>query len=146
MRLDCDDLQSYGSLELTDGKNLLAFQDICHSPREAQRGSYNTLCRVKVVSGEFAGAGEWECDWKDLLRFAEELEQLYLFQQREVKFEDIEWGNWLEFTINKTGQILISGFLYGTDAGAHTLKFEFRTDQTYLKPFLQQLKRLSNGN
>lgn len=139
MRYDSGDLQSYGSLEWKDGRNLLAFRDILHSPKQAQEGHYNTAFHVKVISGEYAGLGEWECDWNALRQFGEELEELYQFQRNEVEFRDIEWGNWLRFALKRTGQINVSGFLQYVD---HELKFEFCTDQTTLKPFLQRLRQI----
>lgn len=142
MRYDNGDIKRYDPVELRDVKNLLAFRDICHSPEDARLSSYNTECYVKVVSGEFSGLGEWECDWKDILRFTEELEEMYQFRRREVEFRDIDWGNWLKFTLDRTGHIEISGLLRGRDGGTHTLTFEFRTDQTALAPFLRQLKEL----
>lgn len=142
MRDDCGKILRFDPVELCYGENLLAFRDICHSPEDARLGSYNTECYVKVVSGEFTGLGGWECDWKDILRFAEEIEEMCEFRRREVEFRDIDWGNWLKFTLNKTGHIEISGLLRGRDSGAHTLTFEFRTDQTALAPFLRQLKGL----
>lgn len=136
---DDNDLRHYGPLELHSGTDLLAFLDIRYSPKDAMEGCYNTACYVKAVSGEFSGLGDWECDWKDLLRFGEELAELYCFQRNEVEFQDIEWGSELKFTLTKLGHIVISGYLRHYD---HTLAFEFRTDQTALKPFLQQMKQL----
>ena len=140
MRYEKDDgLQRYGPLELKSGTDLLAFREIQYSPRDALEGSYNTVCHVKVISGEFSGLGEWECDWKALLRFGEELEELYHFQRNEVEFRDIEWGNWLKFALRRTGHIDISGFLQCID---HSLKFALQTDQTMLKPFLESMRQL----
>lgn len=142
MRHDPDKLPRYGPCELRYGADLLAFQDICYSPEDAVGGNpYNTVCRVKVVSGEFSGLAEWEFDWEKFLRFAKELEQLYYFQCQEVELQDIGYGSWVRFTLHKTGQLMICGLLYG-DAREHTLEFAFRADQTALKPFLQQLKQL----
>lgn len=142
MRDDCGIILHFNPVELRHGENLLAFRDICHSPEDSRLGSYNTECYVKVVSGEFSGLGGWECDWKDFLQFAEELEQMYQFQRQKVEFLDIDWGNQLRFILYKTGQIEVSGLLRGRDGGAHTLTFEFRADQTALALFLKQLKQL----
>lgn len=129
----------FGPWELRNGENLLAFRDICYSPEDAVDGNpYNTACQLKVISGEFAGAGGWECDWQDFIRFSVELEQLYYFQCQEVEFRDIEWGNWVKFAIDKLGGVTVSGHLYGV---SQTLEFEFRADQTALQPFVQQIKQ-----
>ena len=142
MRDDYGELLRFDPVELRYGENLLAFRDIRHSPEDARLGSYNTECYVKVVSGEFAGLGGWECDWKDIFQFTKDLEKMCQFQLHEVEFRDIDWGNWLKFILHKTGQIEVAGLLRGRDGGAHTLTFEFRIDQTVLKPFLHQLKQL----
>ncbi len=135
-------LQRYGPWELRDGGNLLAFRDICHSPGEAHAGNpYNTVCQLKVVSGEFAGVGEWECDWQDVHTFVQELERLYHFQRQEVEFRDIEWGNWLKFQMDRTGHVTVTGRLYG-GMSMQTLEFHFRTDQSALQPFLQQMRQV----
>lgn len=144
MVYDCDrdEVQRYGPFELRDGENLLSLREIRYSPTDAQIGCYNTVFSVKVISGEFAGAGDCECDWKEFLRFVAELNELYDFRRYEVEFRDIEWGSWFKFLINKAGNLTISGHLYG--ATLQTLDFAFRTDQTALRPFLQQiLKQLS---
>lgn len=133
-----DGIQRYGPWELRDGENLLAFWDILHSPREAAMGScYNTVCQWKVISGAFAGMGEWECDWQAFVNFSVELEQLYYFQRQEVELRDIEWGNWIRFTMDRTGHLTISGHLYK----GQTLEFEFGADQTALQPVLSQMKQ-----
>lgn len=133
-----------GPWELCYGKDRLLFQDICHYPEDAADGNpYNTTCRVRVVSGGFSGTSEWEFDWKEVSRFAMELEQLYHFQRQEVEFQDIGYGSTVKLTMQKTGQLTVSGLLYG-EALIQTLTFEFHADQTALSPFLQQLKQGCN--
>ncbi len=135
-------LSRFGHCELHYGTDLLDFGDIWYSPKDAVGGNpYNTLCNVNVVSGEFAGRGEWECDWKAFIRFAEELEQLYCFQRQEVEFQDIGYGSTVRFVLHKIGQLTISGLLRGNAPG-NSLTFEFRADQTSLSCFLQQLKQM----
>lgn len=142
MRCDPDQLPRYGHCELRCGTDILDFVDIRYSPEDAVNGNpYNTLCNVKVVSGEFAGLGEWEFDWKDFGRFVKELEQLYAFQRQEVEFQDIGYGSKVKFILHRAGRLTVSGLLYG-DARGHSLTFEFQGDQTSLHPFLQQLKQI----
>lgn len=146
MVYDCDrdEVQRYGPFELRDGENLLSLRDIRYSPEVAQMGYYNdTEFSVKVVLGEFAGVGDFECNWKEFLCFVAELKELYDFRRYEVEFRDIEWGSWLKFVMSRWGHLTISGHLYG--ATLYTLDFdEFRTDQTILQSFLQQImKQLS---
>lgn len=135
-------IRHYGPFELHDGENLLSLRDIRYSPADAQITSCNTVFQVKAVSGEFAGVGEFECGWADFLRFVSEVNELYHFKRYEVEFRDSEWGNWFKFSISKLGSMTISGYLYGE--GMQTLDFWFRTDQTVILPFLQQImKQLS---
>lgn len=133
-------LRNCGSCELRFGENLLAFQDIRCDFDDPYwgRGCYDTEWLLQVRSEGFSGIGYWGCGWKDLCRFAEELRELYGFQRREVEFRDSEYGCWFKLTMKKTGQIAISGVLYG-ECRNQTLSFEFRADQTAIKPFFEQL-------
>lgn len=130
----------YGPWELHAGHNCLRLEEICYSPEDAQISPCNTILHIKVVSGEFSGRGEFECDWADLLRFVSGLNELYHFEHDEVEFRDIEMGAWLKFCMKRTGHLTISGHLYG-GTPLHALEFEFWTDQTVLGPFLQQIMK-----
>lgn len=132
-------IQHYGPFELHDGENLLSLRDIRYSPADAQMTSDNTVFQVKAVSGEFAGVGEFECDWEDFLRFVSEVNELYHFKRYEVEFRDSEWGNWFKFSMSKLGSMTICGYLYGK--GMQTLDFWFKTDQTVILPSLQQIMK-----
>lgn len=106
-------MKEYGPFELRDGENLLSLWDIRYSPEDARISSYNTVFQVKTVSEGFSGLGEFECDWTELLRFVSELNGLYHFERDKVELRDIEWGNWLKFSMNRTGHLTVSGHLYG---------------------------------
>ncbi len=128
--------------ELRYGADSLTLEDICYYPEDAVNGNpYNTICQVEVVSGGFAGAGEWEFDWTKFLHFVAEVEELYRFQRPEVELLDICYGSRVKLTMDKTGKLTVSGKLYGDTMG-QVLEFQFPADQTALEPFLRQLKQV----
>ena len=69
------------------------------------------------------------------------MEDLISFKRKDVTFCEIGYGNTIEFKIDRTGHIEVSGEIRG-DAGSHRLKFEFMTDQTVFPKFINELKSL----
>ena len=123
--------------------NEISISAFCHHAEEARSGNpYNTTFWMHVVSDDFSGAGEWECDIRALGVFAEELEELYRFRRSQVTFLDIGYGSRLRFTAaDRTGHIQVDGTLFGS-ARVHSLTFEFLADQTTLGRFVQELRKL----
>ena len=99
---------------------------------------YNTTFNVKVISGNFTGASEFEYNIKDFIRFVKEIRGLYDFKLRRVELNDICYGSNIQFCLDKTGHITISGTIYG-NAMEHSLTFIFTTDQTAIEIFCKPL-------
>lgn len=99
---------------------------------------YNTTFNVKVISGDFTGVSEFEYNIKDFIRFVKEIRELYDFKLRQVELNDICYGSNIQFCLDKTGHITISGTIYG-NAMEHSLTFIFTTDQTGIEVFCKSL-------
>lgn len=99
---------------------------------------YNTTFNVKVISGDFAGISEFEYNIKDLICFVKNIKDLYNFKLNFVELNDICYGSNIQFCLDKTGHIAISGTIYG-NCMEHSLTFEFITDQTAIETFCKSL-------
>ena len=123
--------------------NYIEIRDFRHYINEEQNGNpYNCSFDIKVKSGAFTGIADGcECDYKELQKFIEALEDLISFKRKDITFFEIGYGNKIEFKCDKTGHVKISGEIQG-DAGSHFLKFEFFTDQTVFPKFINALKNL----
>lgn len=130
------------SFELSHCDNSVSIYDLEYSPSDAESGNpYNTTFYIKVVSGLFSGVGDCEYDMKEFVAFARQINELYDFRRPSVKLHDICYGSWVNFEMDKTGYLTISGEIYGS-AMVHSMKFEFYADQTSLKGFVNSLKKL----
>lgn len=122
------------------GNNLLEIIDFIHYPEEVKRGNpYNSTFNLKIVSGVFSGVSPCEYDIKDFSKFICELEEMYQFKRESVELKDICYGTNVLFSMDKLGQIEISGTIYG-EAMIHEMKFEFNIDQTVIPRFIGELK------
>ena len=123
--------------------NYLEMTDFCHNIDDEKNGNpYNCSFDIKVRAGLFSGfADGCECDYKELKRFIQALEDMLLFKINEVNFVEICFGNKLSFKCDKTGHINVSGELKDSE-GCCCLKFEFMTDQTVFPDFINTLKLL----
>lgn len=99
---------------------------------------YNTTFNVKVVSGDFTGFSEFEYNIKDFIRFIKEIRELYAFKLNQVELNDICYGSNIQFCLDKTGHITVSGTIYGNSM-EHSLTFIFTTDQTAIEIFCNSL-------
>lgn len=126
-----------------DDSKQLSFNNVEVSSKDIAIGNpYNTIFRVSVVSGEFAGAANFECDFSDFKRFINEISELYNFHRTEVKIDDTCYGAFILFRLDKTGHLSVSGTLYGVGM-VENLSFQFDTDQTALEEFCTSLSNAS---
>ncbi len=100
---------------------------------------YNCTFTAKVVSNRFRGIAECECDYKEWLKFVDNLDKLYNFKINEVTLNDISYGSKVNFHLGNSGHLNISGILYGEHA-EQSLHFTFTADQTCLVKFIDELK------
>lgn len=131
-------MKSYSIVTGNPSKQLI-ISNIRVSVEDVNIGNpYNTTFKVNVISGDFAGASEFEYNIKDFLEFVRDIKDLYDFKLKLVELNDICYGSYVQFSLSKTGGLTISGTIFGT-AMEHSLKFEFTTDQTAIETFSNSL-------
>jgi len=133
-----DDMKTY--LLHADTTREISISDISISDEDYNAGNpYNTTLSVKIKSGEFTGRGSFELDIADFCTFAKELFGLYTNLSGKVLLRDIGYGSLMDFeAVDKIRHIQISGEIFGY-ASVHSVKFEFRVDQTELRLFCKRL-------
>lgn len=120
--------------------NFLKITDFMYVTEDPE--PYNCSFDMLVKSGLWAGcAVGCECGYLTIKTFVTELEELNDFQRKAVAF-DAGYGNSLLFEMNEMGHLEISGEIHG-NAGACYMKFCFQADQTVLKDFIRQLKKMT---
>lgn len=128
--------------QLIQEGNLFGIDDFSYSREDAESGNpYNTTFALYIRSGYFAGVSSCEYDIKEFRRFIAELKEMYNFSKTTVLFHEISYGSFAEFCMDRTGQLRITGEIYG-DGKDHMLTFSFCVDQTSLKPFITELDNL----
>ena len=132
-------MSCYYLQEEENNKELL-IDNIFISNEDYKAGNpYNTTFRVKVKSGYFAGAGDFELDIADFCTFSKELFNLYNNLSGKVSLNDVGHGSFLQFeAIDKIGHIQICGEIYG-EAQSQVVKFAYEIDQTELQEFSKNL-------
>lgn len=125
------------------GKNFPEITNFKYYPKEAVGGSqYNTLfdLRVQSMDGIFSGVGDFEVDIKQIVQFANELDEMYALKRRSVKLESLTGDEEeIVFIMEKTGQLTVCGTITNF---THTMKFEFKADQTALPMFIKGIKEI----
>ena len=125
------------------GDNYIEFTDLCYFPEEAKRyNPYNCTAVLTVRSNGFAGVSPCDFDMRELIRFTDELRKMYDFKLNSTGIQEIGYGGTLDFSLDHTGHIRISGDVFGY-AMQHELKFEFEADQTSLAPFIAGLRQFT---
>ena len=101
--------------------------------------SSNTIMTVSVTSDGFFAKADMDIDIKEFAAFANKLSAVYesLSGTATIK-EPYGHQKFITFSADKTGCITVKGFLCD-DLKNNELRFENNFDQTYLKPFSQQL-------
>jgi hypothetical protein len=101
--------------------------------------SSNTIMTVSVTSDGFFAKADMDIDIKEFAAFANKLSAVYesLSGTATIK-EPYGHQKFISFNADKTGYITVKGFLCD-DLKNNELRFENNFDQTYLKPFSQQL-------
>lgn len=118
----------------------IAISNISISDEDYETGNpYNTTLNIQIKSGGFEGIGNFELDIADFCTFCKDLFCLYKKLSGKVLLNDIGYGSFLEFeVIDRIGHIQVCGEIYG-EARIHSVKFEFRIDQTDLLSFSKNL-------
>ena len=134
--------EKYPPAKLIYGNNILAVEYFDLRKSEADRGNpYNTAFCLRVSSGAFQGYASCEYDIVLFCKFVEQLRELYDFRRRTVELSEFCYGSQVVFTLEKAGQLAISGELFG-EAKEQSLRFSFKADQTALLPFVNSLEKI----
>lgn len=117
----------------------LKIADFVYIPEDPE--PYNCSFDILVKSGLWAGcAVGCECGYIMIKTWIAELEELYEFKRKASALE-AGYGNSLLFEINDMGHLAVSGMIYG-NKGECRMKFRFQADQTVLRNFTGQLKKM----
>lgn len=121
----------------------LEILNFTHNREDEQSGNpYNCSFNIRVKSGCFAGfADGCEYDYKEWKKFVNQLNALYLSKTRKAELVEIGYGSKITFSGDGLGHITINGTVWG-DAMTHSMTFEFLTDQTVYKSFIEELQQL----
>ncbi|MCL2753582.1 MAG: hypothetical protein FWE44_05495 [Defluviitaleaceae bacterium] len=75
--------------------------------------------------------------------FVRDLNNMYDFLCAKATLNICRYGNFIDFEMNKQGQITISGELYSYGGYIdHLMRFAFKVDQTFLQDFLKSLRKI----
>ena len=103
----------------------------------------NTILSVCVSSSGFSASTTMDIDIKAFCNFCNELEIVYNTLKGSAKIQEAYGNQYILFSGDRLGHIMISGFLdsQGANGFLQELKFKNCIDQTYFPSFL---KRLTN--
>ena len=106
--------------------------------------SVNTELQVHVQSKAFSGAVQWSMDAVVLAVFSNELLELYSHLCGKARLTRLyDETSFIEFEALKGGHIAVRGCL--TDYDGQSLVFGNQFDQTYLRPFAEEMHREYSG-
>ena len=101
----------------------------------------NTILSVCVSSSGFSASTTMDIDIKAFCNFCNELEIVYNTLKGSAKIREAYGNQYILFSGDRLGHIMISGFLdsQGANGFWQELKFENCIDQTYFSSFLKGL-------
>ncbi len=129
-------LQTYNDIFLRTNSETqrLEFRDI--------RGSgADYYCTLVVESNEFSASSEFYFDEDSLLTFLKKLNEMEVSLEGKATFKNDFYQNHITFEMVSIGQILVSGFLAKFGEYPQSLKFCFQSDQTILKPLINDFNK-----
>lgn len=125
---------------LSFGGHSLKIFDFVYTPEDPE--PYNCYFAMAVQSGLWSGcAVGCECGHAAIGRWKDALDELYRFKREEAAL-DAGYGNSLLLRMNHTGHLTVSGTLMDHQ-GENRMVFSFEADQTVLKDFIGQLKKMT---
>lgn len=105
----------------------------------------NTIMSISVISGDFSASTNMDIDIKQFAVFVMDLKKLYVELDGIAKIEEMYgYHKYISFTASKTGHIVVKGYLCD-DLKNNEFSFENSFDQTFLKPFVDDLVRDTCG-
>jgi hypothetical protein len=79
-----------------------------------------------------------------LAQFVDQLVAMDHSLKGSAKLKPLYEGHFIELALTHTGRVVVSGEVFEYSEHAQHLKFEFETDQTVLRPFIEDLKQCLN--
>lgn len=123
---------------LSFGDNSLTIKNFAHHRQDVY---YNTAFDLEVCSGGFIGCAPCEYEISAFREFVDALSEMYDFKKQTVELWEIGYGSRVQFDMDQTGHMKISGKIFG-EAMEHSMEFSFMADQTALKSFISGLQQL----
>lgn len=110
--------------------------------RSVQRFASNSGYRVilEVNSRGYQVSAPFYFEEASLTRFLEQLEGMDRTLQGSALLQPTYEKHFLELTLTRTGRVVVRGEINEYSAHAQQLKFAFETDQTVLKPLIEDLR------
>jgi hypothetical protein len=129
-------------LQTNDPANTLRLTDV---EKHAGGGDSSYSCALTVHSNGFACIRRFDFDGDSLTAAIASLLKMTAGTPDEATLEYRHEADFLRFTMNRLGHVIVRGELYHYGELSHSLKFAFRTDQTVLSPWLEALIVLHNA-
>lgn len=126
-------------LQTHDRDALLMFQTL--QPYSTYSGF---AARVSVRSGQFAGEAIVSSRPDQFQRFLADLDSMDRLLRGSARFESDYEDHYVELSVGSTGTVVVAGTLFYYAELSQQLQFAFRTDQTSLRPLVNELKAFSN--
>ncbi|MBR1530306.1 MAG: hypothetical protein IJ642_13560 [Oscillospiraceae bacterium] len=106
----------------------------------------NTILEVTVESGGFRACTTMDIDIKEFRVFISEINRLYETLQGDTMIKEPYGSQKIQFSADKKGHILVSGFLHNNfrNGNHQSLEFENSFDQTFLKAFVMALNDMNS--
>lgn len=103
-------------------------------------------CKVSIKAGSFSGGYSAEFMTRDFLSFKEEFSALYDNLSGAAAFTDLERYLELRIVGDGNGHFEMSVVANDTsDIYSSQLRFEMNFDQTYIRPIVQQLNKITEA-
>lgn len=102
----------------------------------------NTILEVCLKSDDFSACTTMDIDIKEFNIFISQINNLYETLEGSTQIKESYGNQFIEFSVDKKGTILVSGFLHNNykNGNYQSLQFENSFDQTYLMKFVNSLK------
>jgi hypothetical protein len=113
-------------------------EKVCHSRSSIWRDCLQALVRLR--SHGFAAEKSFMVD--DISQVVKSLRALCSKLEGEVPLGAAYEDDEIVLAMNERGQLFVRGRLVTHREATHRLEFQFRTDQTALNPFVQELESL----
>lgn len=101
-------------------------------------GNGSFKCNVVLKSRCFSYGGDVYFD--NGLDFLDAMEQMADELKGEAELKEDYHDHFIKFTMSSLGHVIVSGAFVEYSEHSQNMAFEFKTDQTCLKPFINNLK------